>query len=297
MATPTDLARKFQTCLKYQQAASWRKPLLDPVRFLANQFRKYRLLGSKPGQLRTVASFHLPEFTIVTNEGVGEQIASYGIYEENLTGAFLRLVEPGQVVVDIGMHLGYYTTLFAILVGEKGEVHAFEPTPSTRQTAERNVHQFTQVTVHPEAVWSSKKVLTFQDYGPRWMAFNSFTAARMKGLDLKSQPFEAETITLDGFRATLKRPISLLKIDAESAEHEILLGGQKLLQSDQPLISLEVGDFENQTSSRRLIELLTEKDYAAWEFGAGHFRHHQPKQIYSYDNLIFAPVCRDLSPL
>lgn len=295
MFSAPQLLDRFKARRAYQRAAPWQKPWLDPARFLRNQFRKRGLIPRRTGELRTTATFHLPKFVVVNGEGVSEQIASYGIYEENLTEAFLRLIKPEQVVVDIGMHIGYYTTLFAILVGEKGEVHAFEPTPSTRETAALNVGQFSQVTVHPEAVWSTATSLSFHDYGRRWMAFNSFTAARMEGEDLQPTPFQVQTTTLDSFRALLRRPIAFLKIDAESAERDILLGGEKLLRSDRPLISLEVGDFQNQPTSRGLIDLLQQRDYEVWEFELGRFERHEPKANYSYDNLIFAPAGRDLS--
>ncbi len=38
-------------------------------------------------------------------------------------------VAPGDVVLDVGAHHGLYTLLLAQLVGEKGRVHAFEPSP------------------------------------------------------------------------------------------------------------------------------------------------------------------------
>ena len=291
---PDCLKRRFECCLRYKQAARWQKPLLAPGRFLRNRLRWHGVLRGEAGELRTVSTFHLPVFTVVTGEAVSEQIASYGIYEENLTGAMLRLIEPGQVVVDIGMHLGYYTTLFALLVGEKGAVHAFEPTPSTRNTAQNNVSQFPQITVHPEAVWSSQTTLKFNDYGPRWMGFNSFTAARMEQ-ELQPQPFQARTTTLDALRASIGRAIAFVKIDAESAEGEILAGAEKLLQTDRPVLSMEVGDFEAQPSSRGLIERLGSKGYAAWEHENGGFVRHKLKEVYSYSNLIFAPESQELS--
>jgi FkbM family methyltransferase len=213
-----------------------------------------------------------------------------------LTEAFLRLVKPAQVVVDVGMHLGYYTTLFARLTGESGQVHAFEPTPSTRELAQRNVRRFPTVTVHPEALWSSVAALPFRDYGVAWMAFNSFTKAKLSQAP-EPKSLSVRTTTLDYFRRSLGKTISLLKIDAESAEHEILEGGKEAIRLDNPLISLEVGDSDGAPESRSLVNGLEAFGYRAWEFREGRFHRHEPRDSYAYDNLIFAPASRDLSSL
>src|SRR5437867_12620410 len=110
------LAASFNRHLRYRRARAWRKPLLDPLRFARNQAQKFGLHRHRIGQCRQVSTFHIPNFTIVNGEGVGEYLASYGIYEEDLTEGFMRLVRPGDVVLDIGMHLGYYEILFAQLV-------------------------------------------------------------------------------------------------------------------------------------------------------------------------------------
>ncbi len=290
----TRLRNKFNKCLRYQRAKSWQKPLLDPVRFLRNQFW-FRKGPRETGETRWVAAFHLPRFKVVNGETVSGGIAAYGIFEPELTAAFLRLVEPGWVVADVGMHLGYYTTLFASLVGPSGFVHAFEPTPSTRELASANVGQFTNIRVHPLAAWSSAQKLTFHDYGPQWMAFNSFTAARVKAGPPQPREFTVETISLDAFRLELDRKIALIKIDAESAEQEILKGAQQLLKTDRPLVSLEVGDFDGSPASRRLVEMLQQTGYRAWEFSADRFVAHQARANYEYDNLVFAPLGSDLS--
>jgi len=296
MADP-ELLERFNLCLRYKRARPWQKPLLNPLRFVRNQLRVRGLPGIKAGELGEVAAFHLPRFTVVNGESVSECIAAYGIYEETLTEAFLRVIQPAQLVVDVGMHLGYYATLFARLVGPRGAVHAFEPTPSTREIAANNLRPFYKVTVHPLAVWSSAQKLTFHDYGPQWMAFNSFTAARVKSGPLRSKEFVAETISLDSFRSQLNREIALVKIDAESAEEEILKGAQGLLRSDQPLVSLEVGDEVSEGASCRLIEFMREAHYTVWEFSDGKFERHQAKKHYEYDNLIFAPDTRNLGDM
>lgn len=270
---------------------------MNPRRFISNQSRKLGVVSSQPGRLRTVAAFHAPRFTVVSGEGVSEQIAAYGIYEPNLTEALLRLIKPDDIVVDIGMHLGYYTVLLALLVGERGQVHAFEPTPSTTQVAQQNVGAFPQVTVHPKAVWSRTQKLAFQDYGVQWMAFNSFTTARMQKLETPAQTITVEATTLDLFRAQLRQRVSFVKIDAESAEKEILSGAVSLLQQDGPIVSLEVGDFEGQLPSRELIHFLEAQKYKAWECNGNQFQRHQIRTTYSYDNLLFAPQNVDLCKL
>ncbi len=291
--SPHDLLQSFRTCQRYKLARSWQKPFINPRRFVVNQLRKRGLFAGLTGSLRRSTSFHLDGFTVVQGEAVSQQIESYGIYEDSLTEAFLNLVKPGQLVVDIGMHLGYYTTLFARLVGAKGQVHAFEPTPSTRDIAARNVGAFSQVVVHPEAVWSSVKKLSFRDYGPQWMAFNSFTNAKANGAP-EPKLFDVTTTTLDEFQRQLKKPVALLKIDAESAEAEIISGGKRLLAEDHPLISLEVGDSEGAPTGRSLVELLCGLGFVPWEFRDGGFRRHEARGVYAYDNLIFAPSGREL---
>ena len=137
-----DLLNRLHESLRYRNSSAVAKPFVDPRRFLRNQLRKYGLFSAETGSLGTVPTFHLPDFTVVQGELVRLELACYGMFEPALTEAFIRLVEPGQTVVDIGMHLGYYTTLFALLVGDQGRVHAFEPTPSTREIALRNTARF-----------------------------------------------------------------------------------------------------------------------------------------------------------
>jgi len=285
--TEKQLMQRFEACMKYSQATPWRKPLLNFRRFFRNQLRKHSIGVAPPGELRTATAFHLDHFTIVNGEGVGEQIASYGVFEGNLTEAFLRLVKPGQVVVDVGMHLGYYTTLFACLVGNEGEVHGFEPTPTTREIAAANVRLFSNVRVHPYAVWSSAQSLQLRDYGLKRMAFNSLTAGPPDNHSPPPKLIEVQTITLDDFRRKLGRPISLIKIDAESAEHEILKGMEGLLKTDLPTVSLEVGDAPGKYPSWKLVQWMRTAGYEPWELGAGAFVRHHPQETYDYDNILF----------
>src|SRR4029450_8092682 len=66
-----------------------------------------------------------------TDDLIGRVLAIAGVWEPNVTAAFRRTLAPGDVCLDIGAHIGYYTLLAARLVGPEGHVHAFEPAPAS----------------------------------------------------------------------------------------------------------------------------------------------------------------------
>jgi FkbM family methyltransferase len=60
---------------------------------------------------------------------ISEQLRSQGIWEPYETRLLCELLQPGQRFVDAGANIGYFTLLAAFLVGESGQVFAFEPEP------------------------------------------------------------------------------------------------------------------------------------------------------------------------
>ena len=51
------------------------------------------------------------------------------VWEATETHWFVKSLRPGDVVVDVGANVGYYTIIAGKLVGEAGRVYAFEPDP------------------------------------------------------------------------------------------------------------------------------------------------------------------------
>jgi FkbM family methyltransferase len=66
-------------------------------------------------------------------------------WETETVAFFKRVVRPGDRVLDIGAHVGYYTRLFARLVGPAGKVVAVEPHPENFRLLEENTKKFSQV--------------------------------------------------------------------------------------------------------------------------------------------------------
>ncbi len=62
-----------------------------------------------------------------------------GEYEPAITEIIKLIVKPGDVCLDIGGNVGWFTTLLQTLVGKDGAVHSFEPVPPTFEILEENV--------------------------------------------------------------------------------------------------------------------------------------------------------------
>lgn len=142
----------------------------------------------------------------------------------------LKFLDSEKSFIDIGANIGYYSLLAAPF---SHQVYAFEPDPRVMPILRKNLAQFSNTQIFAEAVYSE---------GGK-MALNLTTAPEFSSL-VRHYSQEKQILipvtTLDRFSAEhpdLK--VSALKIDAEGADFNIILGGRELLQRDQPLVLLE----------------------------------------------------------
>jgi FkbM family methyltransferase len=71
--------------------------------------------------------------------GMCETLFFLGEYEHAVSSVIKHVVHRGDVCLDVGANLGWYTTLLHQLSGPSGEVHAFEPVPRIYAALKKNV--------------------------------------------------------------------------------------------------------------------------------------------------------------
>jgi FkbM family methyltransferase len=97
----------------------------------------------------------------------------------------LKYLKPNMTFLDVGAHVGYFTVLGSWLVGSDGQVHSFEPTPSTFHVLRLNAEHIQNVRLNPIAIGSGAVTATFNDYGPAFSGYNSMYRAREDWQDMK----------------------------------------------------------------------------------------------------------------
>jgi FkbM family methyltransferase len=153
-----------------------------------------------------------------------------GTYEPGTTMLVSRLLRRGMIAVDIGAHAGYYTRLFAKLVGKDGKVYAFEPAPQTFDILERNTKIFPNVQRFNAALLDRDGIINL--YESVNSGANSIWPNNTRGAPARSVTVQATT--LDQVFAHVSP--HLIKIDVEGAELEVLHGMQAVLHRSERLV-------------------------------------------------------------
>jgi FkbM family methyltransferase len=170
--------------------------------------------------------------------GVASNVMSTGFWERHYTHVVRRLVQRGQVCLDIGANFGYYTVFMGALVGPDGTIWSFEPNPHVYPLLVRSLLAnglLASGVVRPQEVAlgaaAGTATLHFKmgDFGGGSL-YTSAAAVRQG----RMSAVEVKVRALDSYDIDLSRPV-FMKIDAEGGELNILRGARKVLEGAERL--------------------------------------------------------------
>lgn len=163
----------------------------------------------------------------------------YSGYEQATVRLFCELLKSKRCVFDVGANVGYYTLLAACALEGRGEVHAFEPSPEIFGKLCRNVDRnaLRCVSLNQAALAAEdgeqKLFLPADRAGTNASLVENFT--QQGGFVM------TPAIRFDSYcKSQVKRPVDLVKIDAEGAEASVLRGAGSLIDEWRPDIICEV---------------------------------------------------------
>ncbi|MES2796277.1 MAG: FkbM family methyltransferase [Bacteroidota bacterium] len=189
--------------------------------------------------------------------------------EQNTVKNFIDWIRPNDFVLEIGGHIGYFTVLFANLVGENGTVYVFEPSKKNIFYLTKNIQNL------PEKI---EKIVSIVEKGagdlngrleffidPITGQNNSF----VKNFDgfFKNREVSAETnaeliseqvevVKLDTFFSNLNKYPNFVKIDVEGFEWNVISGFKKIIEANRPNLMIEI-----QADQENIINYFLEINY------------------------------------
>ena len=172
-----------------------------------------------------------------------------------------KLIRKGDVVIDIGANLGYYSRLFAKLVGSEGKVFSVEPVSLFRKILNINTSGFRNTTIIPYALGEEDNKSIVMGI-PKSNKYLRHGLTRVLDTN-ENEPFEY-TFTEKMFTpATLFGNLErcdYIKCDVEGYEIHIIPQLEFLLKPFQPIIQIEI-----ETVNRKLIsDFLSSLSYSAF---------------------------------
>jgi FkbM family methyltransferase len=192
----------------------------------------------------------------------------YGLPERSSMRFLLAYLQRGDTMIDVGANVGTYSLLATTI--DEVSVVAFEPSVLSYERALFNI-QLNRVEGRTElrrqavGATSGMAVLSV-GLGPR----NKVLGPGETG---EAVPMA----TLDDLLLPSPNLVSLIKIDVEGGELDVLEGGRQLIERDSPALILEVNDPEG---TERLLKSL---QYSCFSYGVdnGELR---PTTVYRHRN-------------
>jgi len=170
-------------------------------------------------------------------------------YEPKHTRFMKSIIKEGDIVVDIGANIGYYTILLSKLVGNNGKVFAFEPDPKNFSVLEKNilVNKLNNVVLEHKALSNKTGEINLffseinsgdsRTYSP--LKVNDYKLKLMTNENENRKSVRVSSIRLDNYFKKIKIKPKFIKIDVQGFEPAVFEGMQDILKEQDVIFTTE----------------------------------------------------------
>ncbi|HNB81001.1 MAG TPA: FkbM family methyltransferase [Chitinophagaceae bacterium] len=149
-----------------------------------------------------------------------------------------HLIQPGDVVVDLGANLGYYTRIFCRLLKGKGKVIAIEPVKPFYETVAWATSSYPNKTLYNYALGLKDDTITLStpgEYGYLRAGLSHVVNEETQSSDFV---FEAKMKRASELLGNESR-IDYIKCDIEGYEEFVLPEMRAVIEKHQPVLQIE----------------------------------------------------------
>ena len=197
---------------------------------------------------------------------VSRRIREEGIWEPYETSLLLSMLRPGDVFVDVGANIGYFSVLAASVVGESGAVFAFEPDPDNFSLLRRNV----ALNGQQASIVAVRAALAAETgTGELFLSEDNLGDHQIYTTGDGRHSLPIRLVNGSDYLGDRLSRMDLLKIDTQGSEYQVMAGLWPLLVAlptpPRNLIELTPLSLRQAgASGRALVELLGELKLPLW---------------------------------
>jgi len=170
------------------------------------------------------------------NELCGLSFFIHGYYDWRILAIAKAVCQEKGSIIEVGANIGTETIGFTDIVQENHQVYAFEPVPYLFKSLEQMKIKKGKLNVFPFVIGNKNSLLKFnvsKNPNNSGIGHISYSKSDEDGaIDVKCRK-------LDFFINTFKK-ISLIHIDAEGSDLNVIMSGQKVIERDSPVITAEL---------------------------------------------------------
>lgn len=184
---------------------------------------------------------------------------------------FAQFIEEGDFLVDIGAHTGDTTVPMAVATGKNGLVLALEPNPYVFKILQENAKlnpDFGKISALPFAATEEEGKFTF-NYSDASFC-NGGYLEKIKNrkhnhkYELQVEGINLQSYLLSKMQNDLSR-LSLVKVDAEGYDKEILKTLPNILEQFHPTLLVECYKRLDREERKELYQIITEQGYRLYK--------------------------------
>jgi len=175
------------------------------------------------------------------DEYIGNNILATGQWEPHIRQTLKRLIREGDTVIDIGANIGTHTIYMSKLVGEKGNVIAFEPNENNHNSLFFSLllNKCFNTKIYQYGVGEKKEVMYIEKRWKDTKVVNNFGAISLQASRKDEEDESIHIRPLDDPEFSFQT-IRLIKIDAEGMEDKVINGMKNLLHTNKPYLIVEI---------------------------------------------------------
>lgn len=186
---------------------------------------------------------------------IGQYIYYFGLWEPTITAWVSRRLAPGDVFLDVGANIGYYSLLASHLVGPRGSVVAIEASPATFQALSHNLAMNKIANVRALNLAASDRAGRLTLYRGEEHNSGRATVVDGQGLEVEAEVPAAPLNSI--LSAGELRRLRLAKIDVEGAEAQVVAGMGALIEQGRDdleiIIEINPAQLQHQGTTAEVV--------------------------------------------